>query len=122
MNRLLAMLAVCAMTALEGVALELQDVPDQAIVYTIDDPFAIGVSTASYTICTNLQSRMTIVEAAVAYAYSPTNPPPSLGVDVVARAAAAYAYSPTNKPPALTNYLFAAVFTNGAWWAVIINP
>ena len=42
--------------------------------------------------------------------------------DTVARAAAAFAYSPTNQPPALTNYLFAAIYTNGAWWAVKIAP
>ena len=94
-------------------------VPDSTPLFSWADPYALGrgfyLDGTFFAVTNNPDITLATSNLIVRVAGAGS-------VDSVARAAAAFAYSPTNQPPALTNYLFGAVFTNGAWWAVKIAP
>ena len=117
------LLAAPAFAGINGTTNEFWRVNAHTPMWSLADPFGFATLSNAESTASAALSAANVSAAAAAYAYSPTNPPPVVAAtDTVARAVAAYAYSPTNKPPAITNYLFAAIYTNGAWWAVKIAP
>ena len=101
-------------------------VPDSTPLFSWADPYALGrgfyLDGAFFAVTNNPDITLTTSNFVVRVMGTGAVDPLARAAASNAQATAAFAYSPTNVPPALTNYLFAAIYTNGAWWAVKIAP